>query len=122
MLLCNTTFGHLGPAPEYFCSVTQMNAAGEFQNVINVVFLPEWQKKSHLYHTDRIDIFFELSPVRDFKGDEVDQEMKLTFKKVGEQLPLRVTSAPKFSEVSTNDYENNLGSRCFHRSMRNHLN
>jgi|GEM_PF-5691109 len=64
--------------------------------------------------------FFELSPVRDFKGDEVDQEMKLTFKKVGEQIPLRVTTAPKFSEMSTNDYENNLGSRCFHRSMRNH--
>lgn len=118
LFLSSTSFGHLGPSPEYLCSVTQMNANGEFKEVVNVVFLPEWQKRSHLYHTDQIDIFFEMSPIKDFKGDEVDQEMKLTFIKVGEKTPLRVTTAPKFSEISTNDYENNLGSRCFHRSMR----
>lgn len=106
------------PPWEYICSVSRMNASGEFKNVVNVVYLPEWQKSSHLYHSDALDVFFELKPVLDFEGKEVDLEMTLSLKRPESQIPIHLSTGPKFSEISFENYELNIAARCFHRSMR----
>ena len=118
LLVSLPSLAHDMPAWEYICSVTQPNAKGEFKDVVNVVFLPGWQKSSHLYHTDALDLYFDLRPVLNFKGDEEDLEMAITLRRAGATKPITVSTGPKFSEISVENYELNLSARCFHRSMR----
>ena len=54
---------------EYICSVTQKNKDGLFRDVVNVVFLPGWQKQSHIYHDSLKDIWFEITPIKNAMGD-----------------------------------------------------
>jgi hypothetical protein len=121
LLVSASAAAHDLPPWEYICSVSQMRPDGKFNDVVNVVFLPEWQQKSHLYHTDTVDIFFELVPVKNYKDEEVDREMTITFKRADTGAPMHVTTGSRHAEIDSRDYELQLAARCFHRSMRGQL-
>lgn len=109
-----------GPHFNYICSVYQKNKDGLFKDVVNVVFLPDHQKKSHLYHDRGLDIWFEVTPILDFKGEPESYEMQLRLLPYSTSTsnPLFQIHGPEFSEIAFESEEHNIGARCFHRTQR----
>lgn len=103
---------------EYICSVTQKNNDGLFRHVVNVVFLPDWQKKSHLYSEDGKDIWFEIVPIKNGMGEIEKYEMTLSLFLNKEEQPTLTFHGPEFSEIGFENYAQNIGAHCFHRSQR----
>jgi hypothetical protein len=99
------TSAHEGLSFEYICSVTQKNKEGLFRDVVNVVFLPDWQRQSHIYHDSQKDIWFEISPVKNFTTNPTKPTLRF--------------QGPEFSEIGFELDDLNIGARCFHRSQRN---
>lgn len=106
------------PHFEYICSVYVKNKDGLFREVINVVFMPEWQKKSLLYKDEQTEIWFEITPLLDFKGDVEGHEMQIRRHLRGDEKPQFILHGTEFSEIAFEDQALNLGTRCFHRSQR----
>lgn len=113
-----SSFAHELENFEYICSVYQRNKEGRFSDVINVVFLPEWQKKSHLWTDSTKDIWFEIVPVHNGMGEIEGYEMELRLYLNKSDAPTLKFIGPQFSEIGFDDAEHNIGSRCFHRSQR----
>lgn len=104
---------------EYICSVTQMNKDGLFRDVVNVVFLPAWQKQSHIYHDDQKDIWFEITPVKNSMGEIESYQMELQLFTLNPTKPTLRFHGPEFSEIGFELEDLNIGANCFHRSQRN---
>jgi hypothetical protein len=117
-LLTTTAFAHEDFSFEYICSVTQKNKDGLFRDVVNVVFMPEWQKKSHIYHDDQKDIWFEIVPVLSGMGEIESYQMELKLY-LNQNTKAHLTfHGPEFSEIGFENEELNIGSNCFHHSQR----
>jgi hypothetical protein len=114
----SASFAHEEINFEYICSVTQKNLDGQFRKVVNVVFLPDWQKKSHLYSEQGQDIWFEITPIKSSMGVVEKYEMTLSLFLENETEPSLVFHGPEFSEVGFENYKLNIGAHCFHRSQR----
>lgn len=112
------TFAHNDLIFEYVCSVTQMNKEGKFRDVINVVFLPDSQKKSHLWTDSSKDIWFEIVPVVNSLGETENYRMELSLYLNHSKQPTLSFHGPEFSEIGFENFEHNIGSHCFHRSQR----
>ncbi|MEY4617775.1 MAG: hypothetical protein RJB66_2735 [Pseudomonadota bacterium] len=113
-----TAFAHDPVNFEYICSVTQKNKDGQFRDVINVVFLPDWQKKSHLWADSTKDIWFEIMPVHNGMGEVEGYTMELRLFLNKSESPTLSFHGPEFSEIGFENFEQNIGAHCFHRSQR----
>lgn len=109
---------HEGLNFEYICSVTNKNKDGLFRDVVNVVFLPEWQKKSHIYRDEQKDIWFEIVPLVDAMGKVEEYRMELKLYLNQAEKPVLSFHGPEFSEIGFEHDELNVGAHCFHRSQR----
>lgn len=116
--LALATLAHEPVNFEYICSVTQKNKEGLFRDVINVVFLPDWQKKSHLWKDSTKDIWFEIVPVRNGMGEIESYQMELKLYMNQAEQPALGFHGPEFSEIGFEDFDRNIGAHCFHRSQR----
>jgi hypothetical protein len=103
---------------EYICSVTQKNRDGLFRDVVNVVFLPDWQKKSHIYRDETKDIWFEVAPVKNSMGEIESYQMELKLYLQKAATPSLSFHGPEFSEIGFEHFDLNIGAHCFHRSQR----
>jgi hypothetical protein len=121
LLVSSVAFAHEDIQFEYICSVYQFKSEPQEgrlpYEVVNVVFLPDWQKKSHLYHTAALEIYFEVEPVKNAMGEVERHEMAILFKDSEDRTTLRATG-PEFSEIQLESLEKGYGARCFHRTMR----
>lgn len=118
LLLPMVSFAHEEFNFVYVCSVTNKNAEGLFRDVVNVVFMPEWQKKSHLYEDDQKSIWFEVAPVIDVMGKIESYQMVMELYVNKSVKPTVTFHGPEFSEVGFEHDELNIGAHCFHRSQR----
>jgi hypothetical protein len=114
----SAALAHEGVNFEYICSVTQKNKDGLFRDVINVVFMPDWQKASHLFRDETRFISFEITPVLNGMGEVEKYEMVLQLFLDGLTTPSLVFHGPEFSEVGFEAHDLNIGAHCFHRSQR----
>lgn len=103
---------------EYICSVYQRNKEGRFSEVINVVFLPDWQKKSNIFKDEKVDVWFEIVPLKNGMGEIEKHEMNISLYLSGKSEPSLIVRGTEFSETSFDSYEHNIGANCFHRSQR----
>lgn len=111
-------FAHEDFQFEYICSVTQKNKDGLFRDVVNVVFMPEWQKKSHIYHDDQKDIRFEIVPILSGMGEIESYQMELKLYLNQNTKAHLSFHGPEFSEIGFENDDLNIGANCFHRSQR----
>lgn len=118
LFLSTNIYAHEDFQFEYICSVVQRNKEGRFSDVVNVVFLPEWQKKSHIYHEDTKDIWFEIAPVKNFKGDIESYQMELRIFLDNKPTSTYFFHGPQFSEIGFELEDLNIGANCFHKSQR----
>lgn len=121
LLVSSMAWAHEDIQFEYICSVYQfkpelVNERVPYE-VVNVVFMPDWQKQSHLYHTPELDLYFEVEAIKNGMGEVQSHEMVITFKDAQARPVLRST-APEFSELGLESLEKGYGAHCFHRSMR----
>lgn len=103
---------------EYICSVTNKNKDGLFRDVVNVVFMPDWQRMSHLYHDSQKDIWFQITPVINAMGKIEGYQMELKLYVTDPIKPVLSFHGPEFSEIGFEHDELNIGAHCFHRSQR----
>jgi hypothetical protein len=103
---------------EYICSVSEKSASGQMNHVVNVVFLPDWQKLSHLYSENGRDIWFEIVPIKNGMGEIEKYEMHLRLHLNGAHDPSLLFTGPEFSEIGFANFDANIGAHCFHRSQR----
>lgn len=112
------SFSHENLNFEYICAVIQKNKDGLFKTVVNVVFLPDWQKKSHIYRDEQKDIWFEIGPIKNTMGDIEGYQMELRLYQNGSAKPSFFFHGPEFSEIGFELDDLNIGANCFHRSQR----